>query len=143
MEYFRLEPEVPGELLDATILDHSVHPSGVENLTVSLEGWLGGHILEIFPCFIVSDQVKHQLEKASATGCRFQQFFYVFGEHAPAEMKQQTFWHMLLEDFTTTPLDFSKDKDGYLVASSRGLFMLKGVDLSSCDIHPEGSSGPL
>lgn len=47
--YYRLEPEVAGELGSGTVMDVSRHPPLVSHLQFKFQGWLGDDLLETFP----------------------------------------------------------------------------------------------
>ncbi|MCW1916975.1 hypothetical protein OJ996_25525 [Luteolibacter sp. GHJ8] len=66
--YFELRPEVPGELGPDTIMDTSVHPPKVSNFHFIFDGWLGDHLVECFPCFLVARSLGGSFEEAGLTG---------------------------------------------------------------------------
>jgi len=66
-----IEPEVPGGLGDKTEMDTSIHPPIVHSFECYLDGWLGDCILEIFPCFIVTQAAKDDIENLKLTGIVF------------------------------------------------------------------------
>lgn len=66
--FYELTPEVPGHLGENTILDNSVHPPIVKKLDFVFDGWLGDDIIECFPCFLVSENLKNDLEHSKLNG---------------------------------------------------------------------------
>ena len=60
--YYFIEPEVAGGWGGNTIADTSVHPPKISKLHYQFDGWLGDDLLESFPCFIVSESLKHESE---------------------------------------------------------------------------------
>ncbi|GLU40012.1 hypothetical protein [Pseudomonas sp. NBRC 100443] len=69
--YYYIEPEVSGGIGRNSIIDTSVHPPLVTKLNYEFYGWLGDDLIESFPCFIVSENLKNQLEKSALTGFKF------------------------------------------------------------------------
>lgn len=67
MPYF-IEPEVSGQLGDKTIIDSSRHPPKVDLLHFVFYGWLGDDLIECFPVFLISDNLKNGLSATSLTG---------------------------------------------------------------------------
>jgi hypothetical protein len=67
-DYFELRPEVPGELGPKTVMDTRVHPPKVSVLHFIFDGWLGDHLVESFPCFLVTESLARSFEEASLTG---------------------------------------------------------------------------
>lgn len=67
MPYF-IEPEVSGQLGENTIIDSSIHPPKVELLHFVFYGWLGDDLIECFPVFLISDNLKNGLSATSLTG---------------------------------------------------------------------------
>jgi hypothetical protein len=52
-------------------MDRSVWPPAVKRLHFEFDGSLGDAILEIFPCFVVTEEVKESLLGMGATGAAF------------------------------------------------------------------------
>lgn len=65
---YYIEPEVPGQLGDNTVLDTSVHPPIVHKLHFRFYGWLGDDLIECFPVFLVSEKLKDALLKSNLSG---------------------------------------------------------------------------
>lgn len=66
--YWRISPEVAGELAEGTQLDTTVHPPRVTRLQHRFEGWLGDDIVACFPCFLVTERLAKLLESSCLTG---------------------------------------------------------------------------
>jgi hypothetical protein len=88
MKYFVIEPEVAGGLGPNTTMERSVHPPLVSRLHYQFDGWLGDAVLESFPCFIVTEEVRRTLKRLGATG-------FEFGE---VEITKSEQFHELLPD---------------------------------------------
>lgn len=61
MKYYNLKCEVPGGLGTETIYDKSVTPWAILKLHLVFEGWLGGNILTVSSCLLVSKQLQSAL----------------------------------------------------------------------------------
>ena len=66
-----IEPEVAGGFGEDTKLDNTVHPPIVYQLHYEFQGWLLNDILETFPCFIVTENLKKAILEAALTGVDF------------------------------------------------------------------------
>ena len=128
---YRLEPEVPGELSRGTVLDRSTHPPRVTSLEVTFEGWVGDPLLEIFPCFFVTEEFRQAVVSASLTGCHFERFAYSFGDGVPEQMRKTTFWRLVAG--TASGHDFAVDDSGYLLVSERVVDLLRQFGAQAFD----------
>jgi len=63
-----IEPVVPGGLEIEPELDNSIPPPLISKCHIEFEGWLGNDILEIFPCFLISETLKIKINNAMLTG---------------------------------------------------------------------------
>ena len=133
MKYYKLQPEVPGELLMETSLDTSTHPPKVLILNVIFEAWTGDDLLDIFPCFFVTDRLKVLIEAKKLTGCSFEDFGLVIGEYAPPEASITKFWRMVPAACERSA-DFSTNLKGYLIVSEAALNLLKSLNVRACDV---------
>jgi hypothetical protein len=61
MKFYNLKCEVPGGLGRETIFDKSVTPWVIKNLHLTFEGWMGGEILAISSCLLVTESLKNSL----------------------------------------------------------------------------------
>ena len=61
MKFYNLKCEVPGRLGSETIYDKNVTPWVIKNLHVVFDGWMGGDILTVSSCLIVTDSLKGKL----------------------------------------------------------------------------------
>src|SRR5262249_4416388 len=67
-KYFRVCPEVPGELGENTVMDVSVHPPVVTHLHLVFTDWLGDCLVTAFPCFLISEDALQELRQLPLTG---------------------------------------------------------------------------
>ena len=68
MKYYKIHPEVPGSLGERTKYDKRKTPWKLLDLHVVFDGWLGGDLLKISNCYLVTERLKNDLEKAKITG---------------------------------------------------------------------------
>jgi hypothetical protein len=71
MSFFVLEPEVAGGFGQRTLLQSNTHPPIVTYLHFELQGWLGDELLEVFPCYVVTESLGKRLREARLTGFEF------------------------------------------------------------------------
>lgn len=70
MIYYELHPEVPGQLDRNTVLK----PPGndffrqADHLHIRIEGWLGDDLMEIHPCYIVTESLRGALVASNLSG---------------------------------------------------------------------------
>ncbi|MBL3548063.1 hypothetical protein [Chryseobacterium sp. KMC2] len=69
--YKLIEPEVAGGLGEKTEMDNTFFPPIVKYLHYEFDGWMGNDILESFPCYIVTEQLKKDIESKALTGITF------------------------------------------------------------------------
>lgn len=77
MKYYIIEPEVAGEIGENTVYDNydeivneKKNPI-ISHLHFIFDGWLGDELLEVTPCFLVSERLKREIESNGFSGCRF------------------------------------------------------------------------
>ena len=137
MRYFIVEPEVAGGLGEHTTIDRSMHPPVVFKLHFQLDGWLGDDLLETFPCYIISDRLREQLDKTSFSGFRISEVEFSkseeFEDHYPNKILPAFYW---LKVFGKAGVDdFGVSKDFKLVISEAVLDVLKNFKIDNCDIE--------
>jgi hypothetical protein len=76
-----IEPVVPGGLEIEPELDNSIHPPLISKCHIEFEGWLGNDILEIFPCFLISETLKIKINKCYADRNKFYQVIVTKPQH--------------------------------------------------------------
>ena len=80
MNYKYFEPEVSGGLGKLTEIDNSVHPPLIKKLHFVFDGWLENDILETFPCFLVSEGLKSEIEVNNLSGISFSDLTITFSD---------------------------------------------------------------
>ena len=77
MKYYMIEPEVAGEIGENTIYDNydeiinQKKKPIISHLHYIFDGWLGDELLELTPCFLISERLKKEIENHGFSGCRF------------------------------------------------------------------------
>ena len=71
MQYFKIWPHVAGGVGKGTVFDSSVHPPIVSKLHYVVEGWFGDVIVTTFPCFLVTEEAQHALQRMGFSGATF------------------------------------------------------------------------
>jgi hypothetical protein len=134
--YYILEPEVAGGLGELTVMDSSKHPPEVTKLHYEFEGWLGDEILETFPCYIVTSEVRDALEKQPVTGCSFEEatisILPVFREIYSDRYLPSFRW--LKVHGTAGKDDIGLAADGRIVVSDAALAVLRRFRLDHCEV---------
>lgn len=134
--YFILEPEVAGGLGEQTIMDNGKHPPVVTKLHYEFDGWLGDEILESFPCFIVTSEVRNALENSTLSGYSFQEAIITtsptFLEIYPDRHLQDFCW--LKIHGAAGKDDVGLTSDGRLTVSENALAILRHFRIDHCQI---------
>jgi hypothetical protein len=141
MTFFYIEPEVAGGLGENTVLDRSTHPPIVSKLHYCFEGWLGDVLLESFPCFIVTEAAKRELQRLGVTGARFDAVEVTksseFDELNPGKQLPEFVW--LRPEGKPGYDDVATADDGRLVLSARALELFRKLGIANALIDPVAS----
>jgi len=136
-DYWSLDPEVAGEIGDASVLDASVHPPAVSKLQYRLSGWLGDDLLETFACFIATESLASELEAAGFTGFHLDTVEIArspeFDELYPGRQLPEFRWLKVTGRAGADDLGLS---DAHrLVVSTRVLEALRRHQIEHCDVE--------
>ena len=72
MKYYSIEPEVAGGWGKKTVFDRiPAKGTFVHKLHYEFDGWLGDELLESSGCYIVSERMAREIERARLTGAQF------------------------------------------------------------------------
>jgi len=134
--YHVLEPEVAGGLGPRTVMGASTHPPVVSKLHYQLDGWLGDELLESFPCFVVTENMRTLIETCEPTGCSFdvvelsvsEQFMELYGNRIIPN-----FWWLKINGKAGHD-DFGISNQNELVVSERVVRIMREAQLDNCDI---------
>ena len=136
MKYYRLDPEVAGELGKHTVMDTSIHPPRVSRLHYELDAWLGDDLIQTFPCYLVTERLKACLVAESLTGIEFAPVVFTlsdsFKELHPATAVPAFVWLKAIG--VAGKDDFGTEQDGCLIVSTMALTAIKTCSLNHCDI---------
>ncbi len=133
--FYELSPEVAGHLGPDTVMDTSRHPPIVHALHYEFDGWSGDELIEAFPCFIVTDNLRQLIESAKPTGCSFGNVRVStseqFEELYPGRSLPSFSWLMIVGAAGRD--DFGISATNNLIVSERLLHVLKRGRLEHCD----------
>lgn len=137
MNYYILDPEVPGELGPKTQLDISTHPPRVDRLNYELDNWLGDDLFQSFPCFVATKRLRQKLENLKATGVRFDNLELTLSDNfkalRPNATSPECAWLKVVGKASED--DFGLSPDFRLVVSERILSVLKSFQLENCEVE--------
>ena len=81
MRFFRLLPEVAGELGEKSIITYKNGMiESVQYLHYVLKGWLGDEVITQTPCFMISQRVLDELSQQGITGCKVEQMLVTISD---------------------------------------------------------------
>ena len=78
MNYYIIEPEVVGEIGEKTTYSnyneiiHKKDRPIISHLHIIFDGWLGDELLEVTPCFMVSERLMNEMISLGFSGCKFE-----------------------------------------------------------------------
>jgi hypothetical protein len=132
-DYYAVEPEVAGGWGENTVFT-TVPGKGVvvQRLHYKFDGWLGDELLESAPCFIVSERMAQEIERAGLTGVRFDDVQVTVSEEfmqLEPERELPKFLWLKVEGFPGRE-DFGIASGLKLVVSERALGLLRRVGFS-------------
>lgn len=136
MKFHQLEPEVVGGFGPNSILDTSVWPLHVKHLHLEFDGWLGDHLLECFPCFVISQVIQRDAEEIGATGCVFDSVEVTLSQQFRALYPDREIPNFVWIKIVGTPVedDFGISDDNCLIVSDRIFTMIKeNGNLENCE----------
>ena len=136
--YWRMSPEVAGELAEGTRMDTTVHPPRVTRLHHRLEGWLGDDIVECFPCFLVTERLAKPLESSGLTGFQLDDVETSkspeFKEMYPDRQLPNFRW-LKVTAVQPKEADFRLTHDHRLEVSDAALALLRTVQIDHADLE--------
>ncbi len=135
--YYYIEPEVSGGLGENSVVDTSVHPPVVSKLHYQFDGWLGDDLLETFPCYIITEQLKDEIDSTGLSGCQFYGVEVTksdqFDELYPGKELPGFYW--LKINGKAGKEDFGIADDHRLVVSEKTMLILKKNNIDQADIE--------
>jgi uncharacterized repeat protein (TIGR02543 family) len=128
MNYYCIEPEVAGGWGKNTVFTRIPgKPTIIHKLHYQFDGWLGDELLTSTPCFIVTERLAQEIERARLTGIRFDTVEVTISEQFKElypDCKLPKFLWLKVEGKVDHD-DFSITPDLQLVVSERALDLLK------------------
>jgi hypothetical protein len=70
-KYNIIQPEVIVGIGENTEGEDINDHEGISHLHINLEDWLGDDLVEVFPCYLVTEKLKNNLESSQFTGYSF------------------------------------------------------------------------
>jgi len=135
--YILIEPEVAGNLGKETELDSSVFPPDVKKLHYEFDGWLGDDLLESFPCYIVTNSLRENIENNKFTGISFHDVIIskseTFLELYPNRELPTFYWAKIKGKAYKD--DFFITEENILAISERVYLILKKHKINNADIE--------
>lgn len=121
---FILEPEVPGGLGPRTLMDRSAHPPKISRLHLVFDGWLGDHLVESFPSYLVTVSLAETLVKAGVSG-----FEIVDAEIETSVQFKELYPTRKLPQFKWLKVIGASENDIYLTSTGQLAVSQKVLDL--------------
>lgn len=136
-KYFKLAPEVPGQLGEKTLIDNTIHPPNVKRLHFEFDGWLGDELIECFPCFLVTESLSNECKNSGLVGFDTESALITFSEQFKELYPNQNvpLFNRLIINGTKSD-DFFIDADFSLAVSSKALSVIKTYgNINNCYIE--------
>lgn len=138
MRFYKLNPEVAGQLGDRTIADFSTHPPVVRKLHYELDDWLGDDLITSFPCFVLTDRLARALAATGTAGWELDEVeisrSQIFEQIHPDEVELPGFQWLKVSG-TAGADDVGMSKDHLLVVSDRVFGVMRRFHLDQCEIE--------
>ena len=136
--FYELTPEVSGQLGEKTVINTKVHPPIVSKLDFVFDGWLGDDIIECFPCFLISENLKKKLEQVKLAGyiideCELS-ISQLFMQVHPGLKLPKFYWFKITGQKDNA--DFWLSDKHNLIVSDAALNVLKSCNLSNDNYTP-------
>ncbi len=137
MKFYKLEPEVGGELGKNTVLDRSTFPPTAMKLHFEFAGWFGDCIVESFPCYLITNDMAQQLSDEGITGFVIRDVEITtsdeFQEMSPVKELPDFKWLDVDGEFLKDDLSISPSN--LIVVSQKVLSLFKEAGLKNCGIE--------
>jgi hypothetical protein len=139
-DFVRIDPLVAGEKGRGTIMDTNCIPWSVKKLEYVFDGWLGDHLVQSFPSFIITVEAANDLNQHNCTGYELDEVTTL-----KSEQFEEFESNVTLPEFKWLKIvgrarvdDFGLDPDGMLVISRRAYALVKahGLQHAVIDSNP-------
>lgn len=135
--WYSVSPEVAGSIGPNTIMDRASTPPTVSKLHYIFKGWLGGEIVESFPCYLVSARLAEAIQTSELTGADFSEVeveidmqFEMFQREVVAALPEWVWMKPAGREGTD---DFWIEANGQLAISGRTYELLQKFDVKSAE----------
>ena len=135
--FWCIEPEVSGSLGDGTIMDSSIHPPKISKLNYEFSGWLQNDLIESFPCFIVTENLKNCIDKMNYSGVYFDEVQITKSDEFKIlypKLELPKFFWMRINGLARED-DFGLSNDYRLVVSNDVFNTFKHFNISEADFE--------
>lgn len=141
-EYKKIQPEViVGLGNDIEFLEQKPPFKTVINLHIDLEDWLGDDLMECNSCYIITEQLKNELDNTEYTGFEFDDIEITLGEY----FKENYNLKKDLPNFYWLKVIGKKDVDDLYIGEDSMLyvsnvfldFLIKKFSVNYLEIEPE------
>jgi hypothetical protein len=136
MKYFILDPEVAGSLGPRSVVNTTVHPPTVTKLHFVVDAWLGDDIVQSFPCYLVTEELKSRLKAITPSGLEF-----ASAEITPADNFEELNRGRKLPKLSWMKVigspgsdDLGLTSDARLVVSERILGEMRHLQIDRCEV---------
>lgn len=105
MKFYKVEPNVAGSFGDNSVIDFSVYPAHCEHFHHVFEWVPLDDLMEVYPCYVVTQRLRNALDGMAVTGCHFadlevsigDQFEYLYKDElaagkTPEDLLPVIFW---------------------------------------------------
>ena len=152
MKLYMIEPEVAGEIGEKTVYENydAIVNDGeiavITHLHFVFMGWLGDDVLEVTPCFLISDRLKNAIEKSDLKGYEFEDIeislsddylemypnretpsFYRVIPKGTIKIQDETYYDWDNMDFCIT-------EKAYLVLTEKAINIFKQFQIDNADV---------
>ena len=134
MKIYLLEPEVCGGIGDETVSDSSNFPPVIYSLHYVFDDWLGDDLIESFPCYLVTKNLKKSLENSGLNGFEFHSV-----KISTSEIFNEIHSKKNLPEFSWIKIKGTNEKSDFfikenkLAVSERAFDLLKKFNINHCD----------
>lgn len=138
MKSYKIHPEVPGGIGKNTEYNKNEIPWKIRHLHVIFEGWLGGDLLKISTCYLVTAALKEKIQSAKLTGVLgFANFEFdlsdTFKHLYPGKSLPGMYWMQLTTELGK--FDLAINDKNKLIVTETAMKILKEVNLSDAEIE--------
>lgn len=147
MKLLRLEPEVPGQIGNNSIITYKDgRIDEIKFLHFVFDGWLGDDLVTTYPCYLVSEKLEHALASSDRTG-----FVFEHAEISVSRTYKQLYPDRIIPNFKRLMMqgtvlfkdseywewsghDICRGNKGGLVVTEKAYELMKQFNINHCEI---------